>query len=70
MTPEEIRKLGFILSGQDRDDLEKLGVLSMSKIIHLVVPPEKDEIRVPDPNSLLFFSMSRETARKILVLGV
>jgi len=69
MTQEEIRKLGSILSGKDRDRLEELGVSSLSEIMHVVVQPAEDEIRVPDPNSQLFFGMSRETARKILVLG-
>jgi hypothetical protein len=70
MTQEEIRKLGSILSGKDRDRLEELGVISLSNIMDIVVQPAEDEIRVPDPNSQLFFSMSGETARKILALGV
>jgi len=35
----------------------------------IVVQPAEDEIRAADPHSLIVFSMSRETARKILVLG-
>lgn len=48
---------------------ENLGIRRLSKLVHLCAPPELDEVRVEEPTGG-FLCMGRETARKILVLGL
>ena len=82
MTPEELKRLREIVfekytelvpfrSPEDpwNELLDGFHIRRLSKIMHLCMPPELDEVRIPEPNGG-YLDMSRETARKILVLGL
>lgn len=74
LTPEEIKKIREIVwakrvARRDPELLDELGVKMMGKLTHLCAPPELGEVRIPDPFGD-YLSMSEETARKILVLGL
>jgi hypothetical protein len=65
-SPEEFWEKG----SRERAWDELLNSLEIKKILHLVIPAEDNEIRIPEPmNPDSYLSMSEETARKILVLG-
>ena len=57
---------------EDWDELlDSQEIKKISKILHLVIPAEQDEVRIPEPmNPDRYLSMSEETAGKILVLGL
>lgn len=78
MTPEEKNRLREIVAFkwnklQDPEAwsllLDDLGVRRMDKFRHLCAPPELDEVRVEEPGGG-YLCMKRDTARKILVLGL
>lgn len=80
MTPEEKKKLQEIfrlkyadLDGRENswDELiESLGIGRLSKIVHLCVEPNEDEVRIEEPKTGRYLRIPVETARKILVLGL
>lgn len=78
MTPEELRKIREMCWAKSiaqndpapwRELCESLGIRVMSKLTHICAPPELGEVRIPDPFGS-YLSMSEDTARKILVLGL
>ena len=48
---------------------DSLGIRRIGKLTHICAPPELGEVRIPDPWGN-YLSISEETARKILVLGL
>lgn len=82
MTPEELKRLREIVfekyqelvpfrSPEDpwNELLDNLHIRRFSRIMHLCAPPELGEFRIPEPNGG-YISLDRETAKKILVLGL
>lgn len=50
--------------------LDSLYIRRVSRIVHLCAPPELDEVEVEEPYEGYYLSIPRETAKKILVLGL
>jgi hypothetical protein len=82
MTPEEFKKLREIVekkyhelvpfrrSEEPWNELcDSLRIRRVSGIMNKCAPPELGELRIPEPYGG-FLSMDRNTAKKILVLGM
>lgn len=82
MTPEELKKLREIVekkyhelvpfwkSEEPWNELcDNLRIRRFGSLMNKMAPPELGEIRIPEPYGG-FISMDRETAKKILVLGM
>lgn len=68
-TPEEFWEKGSREQAWD-ELMESLKIARLSKMMHLVVPPTPEEVRVEEPMTDRYLRIPRETARKILVLGL
>jgi hypothetical protein len=68
-TPQEMWEHGSRERAWD-EILEALGIEKMSMLMHMITTPQDGEFRIHEPNTGRILKIPRETALKILVLGL